>query len=601
MSQIQEKMGSQSLETHNQKQNRKRDNSKRSVHWSTSFSEFVIPPAEETDDFLFPSNPSKFSTTQKDSLDSHLSPLSDSSDSNSVQSSDSLSILSDQFLTPVSMAEFAEEDRDQRDAFSTTALSKYQTSDSVAKESNEQIEREDQQFLSSTNSHFEHTASALEFSHIDSLSRELEQTQLYRAAEESAYSKAITDAELEKAKAKQEVRNLSRRLQNSREESYMLRNQLEQQRLDVERLNLQLSRQTDEHKVETNLAEQKERGLQDRIKALSDEIERQTTRAKRARDALESSMKRDFERQSEGDKMRIKELTEQLDKADGEINVLKEENIKLSSEIQRKSGAIKAPNLKYIPNEKHIRIASSHAATKAMAAALAKTEEELRVARKTREQMRSQFQSVAESKTRLEDENRSLIRQVEQLTENVNHSKSYVDNLMLRTEDLKEDWMVKELHYKQAIDSLKTEKTETSPKVSLSLYHKALEEARSNARAFEEKQQQVSALKQKVKSLTRTTSERKISTPHNRHEEQQSLQSPKPNAPKEPPLSKSSKASPPTPHRYSIVKAAGGKAVLKEKLRKARVSSTLSTQRRPMTPHNHTLSRSISASSKMVL
>jgi hypothetical protein len=190
-------------------------------------------------------------------------------------------------------------------------------------------------------------------------------------------------------------------------------------------------------------------------------------------------------------------------------------------------------------------------------------------------------------KNRLERENLLLTRQNQELAQELESSRAYIDNL-LATRDDEVQWKAREEDYKRTISVLKKQIRTGDSTVSIALYQQAIGEARQHALKCQNNEQEILALRSNVgalkDSLKKAKADSKIRliklnkiSPSNEHHPQVQVapfETPqKPFVPVSPPPSTGKQAV-----RMTVLKAAGGRAGLYAKLKKMRRSPQPSSE-----------------------
>lgn len=197
---------------------------------------------------------------------------------------------------------------------------------------------------------------------------------------------------------------------------------------------------------------------------------------------------------------------------------------------------------------------------------------------------------------RLEGENELLTKQVQEITEELERSRAYIDKLLKKKEYNDIDWESKEREYKQVISNLRAQVRGGEAVVSLAVYRKAVDEARARALECQDKRLEINAMTRKLDDLERRLNHgrRRMQTIQTTPEVQPTvaglrkvtpLPSPEPstensnpNTPKSTRMMKSKSVrpppapSPPVAYRISAVREAGGRSGLRAKLKNMRRS-----------------------------
>lgn len=189
----------------------------------------------------------------------------------------------------------------------------------------------------------------------------------------------------------------------------------------------------------------------------------------------------------------------------------------------------------------------------------------------------------------LEREHDRLTKQVQNLSAELDKSKAYIDDLSKKIDRGDNEWQKKEKEYKATISSLKSQVRNGEATVSLSLYRKAVDEARVSAVECQDKRleintmsRKVQALEQRLKDKNRPTIHTKPTPPEARHSRlnlrkvtpTSSVKPVENNNPKTPTaVTRSDRPPPPPPTpRMSALREAGGRAGLAAKLKQLRRS-----------------------------
>ena len=234
------------------------------------------------------------------------------------------------------------------------------------------------------------------------------------------------------------------------------------------------------------------------------------------------------------------------------------------------------------------KLGSSKSAITAFAKALACSENDNRAMKATKALTESKIVDLKSLKDRLERENFMLTKKNQEMAEELESSRAYIDSLVT-AKDGRSEWTSREEEYKRTIAILKKQIRTGESTVSIALYQHAIGEARQSALQCKSKDQEILALRSDVGDLkeslkkSKANSMLKMLKPVKISPNQQSLShgqvkftqyhTPhKPLAPVLPLLQ-------PIPigiqaMRMSAVKAAGGRAGLCAKLKKMRRSPT---------------------------
>ena len=101
---------------------------------------------------------------------------------------------------------------------------------------------------------------------------------------------------------------------------------------------------------------------------------------------------------------------------------------------------------------------------------------------------------------RLERENTLLTKQVQELSDELESSRSYIDKL-LEQKVTENEWSSKEKEYKQIISNLRAQIRGGEAMVSLALYRKAVGEARARALECQEKKLELKDLSTRLRAM----------------------------------------------------------------------------------------------------
>jgi tetrahydromethanopterin S-methyltransferase subunit B len=196
----------------------------------------------------------------------------------------------------------------------------------------------------------------------------------------------------------------------------------------------------------------------------------------------------------------------------------------------------------------------------------------------------------------LERENELLTEQVQEITEELERSRAYIDKLLKKKDYSDSDWESKEREYKQVINNLRARVRGGEAVVSLAVYRKAVDEARARALECQDKRLAINVMTRKLNDLERrlNNDRHKVQTSRTPLDVQptranlhkvaplpspvHSTENSNPNTPKSTRMSKSKSVRPPPPpsppvaYRISAVREAGGRAGLRAKLKHMRRS-----------------------------
>lgn len=187
----------------------------------------------------------------------------------------------------------------------------------------------------------------------------------------------------------------------------------------------------------------------------------------------------------------------------------------------------------------------------------------------------------------MERENELLTKQLQELSDELESSKAYINNLLQR-KGRDNEWEKKEKEYKEAITNLKAQVRSGEAMVSLGLYRKAVDEARARAIECQDKRLEISTMTRKVQALEKRLKGNKPKrlSPPDAQPALVNLRKVSPtssvkadengNTPKTPRVGKSSRdvrppPPPPTP-RMTALRKEGGRAGLCAKLKQMRRS-----------------------------
>ena len=103
---------------------------------------------------------------------------------------------------------------------------------------------------------------------------------------------------------------------------------------------------------------------------------------------------------------------------------------------------------------------------------------------------------------RLERENELLTKRIQELNDELESSRVYIDSLLQRR-SRDDEWKKKEKEYKEIISNLKTQIRGGEAMVSLALYRKAVDEARARAIECQDKRLEINAMLRNAQALER--------------------------------------------------------------------------------------------------
>lgn len=110
---------------------------------------------------------------------------------------------------------------------------------------------------------------------------------------------------------------------------------------------------------------------------------------------------------------------------------------------------------------------------------------------------------------RMQRENESLTKQVRKLSDELEGSRAYIDDLLQRIHQGDDEWQMKEKEYEKAISNLKSQIRKGEPTVSFALYRKAVDEARARAIECQDKRLEITIMSRKVQALEKRLRDRR--------------------------------------------------------------------------------------------
>jgi hypothetical protein len=256
------------------------------------------------------------------------------------------------------------------------------------------------------------------------------------------------------------------------------------------------------------------------VEYLTNELNEQQTRSEAALRDLQVQLGRDFEDVVKEQRSKIDDLTYHLGFSRSEVDRLTEEQTQLSSALdhmrqnERQKETLANRLEKRKEYEKAVAAAaSSRAAANAMAKALAESEKELASATERKEHFERKYVELMDANAFLVNENRGLSERIQTMTEELANSHGQVKSLSARlkksktagdeelkaTSKLNEELRAVERGYKAQIFNLMSQLEDKKTWVPVDKYRKAVKQARKNAAALHEKEDEVAKLASKLK------------------------------------------------------------------------------------------------------
>ncbi|CAJ1954309.1 unnamed protein product [Cylindrotheca closterium] len=247
-----------------------------------------------------------------------------------------------------------------------------------------------------------------------------------------------------------------------------------------------------------------EKGLQERVSSLIEQL-RQTEEKARLVMRAEKNIRVEREKQLSHVQHKNQELNAMLEKAKQNLESMKQRQATFRMELFRCMGL----------SIDEWRNSSSRDLLAELSKKMSMMSEENRNAKieiqsrlkiaEERERLEAQLQKTIDEKKQLQEENSKLSDRIQDLAEEVESSRAYIDKLLRTSHDAnQDDWETREKKYKTVIQNLRQQIRKQGSTVKLDLYKSALDDGKRKSQDLQEANKRIATLVAKVVELEKT-------------------------------------------------------------------------------------------------
>jgi len=445
---------------------------------------------------------------------------------------------------------------------------------------------------------------------VSCLKDQLKELEAKETEKEEAFQCKIDDLQNAKEKAEQNIAILEKTFVTSSEKAKELVSHLRSQTVEVKSLKRIVTELTAEKKYALSQAEVMRNSLVAEIQGLSVQLQREQTRVVSDKLALEERLRVEYEKVTSSDKGKIHKLAYEIKEARSEVEHLKNEKVALTACLKSLEHKNKGKDHMLLPQlarrldsngylDLIARASSAESAATALARALARSEKELIAVGKAKHKTDKECFKLNNIEASLRKENSALSSKIETIQVELTSGHKYIDKLRTDSQDYKKlqkaqkCWEEAEDSLKEDISTLQKRVNAAKTMVPAILYQEKVDEARNAVSKLDEKEREVRELSRKLMSVQFHVTELALARTRSANENGAPRQvSPSVDPPRNErklyidTINQGPVEQDDTPRadnrgssfRTSVIRAAGGRAGLKAKLKQTRGTLALVNQ-----------------------
>eukprot|EP00978_Attheya_sp_CCMP212_P040476 scaffold221318_cov52-Attheya_sp.AAC.1 len=353
---------------------------------------------------------------------------------------------------------------------------------------------------------------------VSCLTQQLKELEAKEAKKEEVFQCKIDDLQNSKEKAEQNISILENTFVTSSEKAKELVSHLRSQTVEVKSLKRKVTELTAEKKYTMSQAEEMRKSLVAEIQGLSVQLQREQTRVVSDKLALEERLRVEYEKVTSSDKGKIHKLANEIKEARSEVEHLKKEKVALTACLKSLEHKNKGKDHMLSPQiarrldsngylDLIARASSAESAATALARALARSEKELIAVGKAKHKTDKECLKLNNIEASLRKENSVLSSKIETIQVELASGHKYIDKLRTDLQDYKKlqkaqkCWEKAEDGLKEDISTLQERVNASKTMVPAILYQEKVDEARDAVSKLDEKEREVRELSRKLMSV----------------------------------------------------------------------------------------------------